>query len=166
MRARVVGVDPGGASTGFVAIDGHGVPIHATLVIADHGVNDAYLGEVIDTLEVIVDRVNDSLGMPLVALEDVVHPNPHMGLANMDGLLATAQVLGALRGHLIASEVALVLVRPGGHGSAPLRSYPRQLVGERERKGSGRYRHLRSAYDIARTAAQGSSVLALVEVGA
>jgi site-specific recombinase XerD len=44
-------------------------------------------------------------------------------------------------------------VPPGRHGSGPLPAYPAELRGLRERKGMGARRHLRSAWDVAGTAA-------------
>mgnify|MGYP007071578864 CR=1 FL=1 len=141
----IVGVDPGGATTGIVKRDGTKL-LAATLVTND-GDFDAYLADVEAALEPLT-------VVGHLAVEDLTHPNPHLGLANVTGLLGTAQVLGLVR-HLAAGWVEAgdlegwVLVPPAGHGSAPLRSYPAPLVGERETKGTGRLRHARSAWDIA-----------------
>lgn len=124
--------------------------IRAVLVVnSDAPVLSAeYLAEVIDMAEdcaVWRSHFDPPSTGRLVAIEDIVHPSPHLGLANMEGLLHTAQVLGALR----STFPAAVLVRPGGHGSAPLASYPPELVGDREPKGTGKLRHARSAWDVA-----------------
>ena len=81
----------------------------------------------------------------LIAVEELVHPTPHMGLANVRGLLDTAQILGAV----VAVGMLVVRVRPAKFGTAPLASYPAALVGEREVSGKGRLRHARAAWDIA-----------------
>lgn len=154
----IVGIDPGAGASGFVSLDPRANVLRAVLVTGDNGITPEYLGELVDTLEDIVDSCP---GRPVVAIEDVVHPNPHMGLSNMSGLLGTAQVLGALRAHLVGTDLQVVIVRPGGHGSRALASYPRQLVGAREKHGAGKLRHLRSAYDIGMAARRDASVLAL-----
>lgn len=144
----VVGVDPGGATTGIVVRDG-ATPVRAELVSNSDGqMSDGYLAEVIAALD---DAIT---GRMLCAVEGLVEPNPHVRLANVRGLLDTAQVLGAVR-HQAALWLAegrlsgVVVVPPGGHGSAPLACYPAALVGDRERQGTGRLRHARSAYDVA-----------------
>jgi hypothetical protein len=144
----VVGVDPGGATTGIVVRDG-ATPVRAMLVSnSDGDMSAGYLAEVIDALD-------DAITMRMLcAVEGLVEPNPHVRLANVRGLLDTAQVLGAVR-HQAAVWTAqgrlsgVVVVPPGGHGSAPLACYPAVLVGEREKRGTGRLRHGRSAWDIA-----------------
>lgn len=145
----VLGIDPGGKTCGMVLRQGRTVT-RAVLVINSDApaLSRDYLAEVIDAAEDAYEWGSyfDPPGTRrLVAIEDVVHPNPHLGLANMDGLLHTAQVLGALRVRFPDA----ILVRPGGHGSAPLASYPPELVGDKEIKGTGKLRHARSAYDIA-----------------
>ena len=104
-----------------------------------------YLAEVIDAARDLIYRGAEAGGCaPIVAVEDLVEPNPHLGLSNVKGLMDTAQVLGALRAHF-----DVVLVAPGGNGSAPLQTYPAELVGDNEPKGTGKLRHARSAWDVA-----------------
>jgi len=60
-------------------------------------------------------------------------------------------VLGAV----LYAHPDAIIVAPGGHGSAPLTTYPAALVGDREVVGTGKRRHLRSAWDIAGVATIG-----------
>ena len=135
----VVGVDPGGRSCGVVSREGDRMT-RATLCTRTDAQTDAqWLREVVETI--CQHRTTRST----VAVEGLTHPNPHLGLANVTGLLNTAQVLGAV---LFAIPDAIV-VAPGGNGSAPLSAYPAELVGAREKQGTGKRRHLRSAWDVA-----------------
>lgn len=136
----VLGIDPGGHETGVVVRRGRQV-LAGELVTAEKGMCAGYLREVVGAVSTLAAEHS----IAFLAVEDLVHPNPHLGLANVAGLMDTAQVLGALRVYF----PLLILVRPGGHGSAPLASYPLELVGVREKRGTGRMRHLRSAFDIA-----------------
>lgn len=147
----VLGIDPGGKTTGMVLR--HGRAVLAALLVTNSDapvLSDEYLAEVLGGARDLREQ-GWLAGLPLVAVEDVVHPNPHLGLANLDGLLQTAQVIGALR-----CAFSVVLVRPGGHGSAPLSTYPPELVGPHEPKGTGKLRHARSAWDVAGAARIGS----------
>lgn len=166
---RIVGVDPGGATTGVVLREGREAR-RAILVSPDKGAAfERYLRDVIEAVEDCMDDAFvgfEAELLPLLAVEDVVHPNPHLGIANLDGLLATAQVLGAIRWAAAGWErerriSRLVVVPPGRHGSAPLSAYPGALVGPRETKGSGTRRHVRSAWDIAGAGAQIDSTPAM-----
>lgn len=146
----IVGVDPGGKTTGVIARQRQELLV-AELVVNDDApeVSAGYLREVLTVLDSLVVRARQRKLSLFVAVEDVIEPNPHLGIANMRGLLATAQVLGAVR-CWSEDTCDIVVVRPGGHGSAPLRSYPPALVGDREgRAGTGKLRHARSAWDIA-----------------
>lgn len=163
-RERVVGVDPGGRTTGIVAqVDGH--PIFTSLVTRRDparpyppGVDDDGLARHIREVAATVETAIAAAAMAgdtrlahleiVVAVEDIVDPNPHLGVTALRGLLDTAQVLGHLRGVYPQA----VLVRPRRHGSGPLSTYPKTLIGPRESKGAGRFRHLRSAWDVARAA--------------
>lgn len=147
----VVGVDPG-KTTGVVVRHLDDL-LHAELVAFDGGSFRVFLKEVVSA---VGDAEMRAIGAwsctvpdprpPRIAVEDLVHPNPHLGLANLDGLLLTAQVLGAIR-----AQFDVTLVPPAGHGSAPLSTYPPGLVGAREHGlyGTGKRRHVRSAWDIA-----------------
>lgn len=64
-----------------------------------------------------------------------------------------AAVMGVsmVYGAVTATFRDVVVVAPGGHGEGPLRSYPAELVGLREKGvyGKGILRHARSAWDVA-----------------
>lgn len=141
----VVGIDPGGAATGIVTRD-RDHPVDARLVLRlDDDDNRTYLSRVLAQLAL---GLHDA---ELVAVEGVNPPTPQMGTTSVKGLLDTARILGAIEGWAW-TELAwdrLVVVPPGGHGSAPLRTYPPHLIGPRETKGTGVRRHLRSAWDVA-----------------
>lgn len=124
--------------------------VYAATVTLD-GCRSDYLAEVGRTIVAAVDAVyRDQLlnGLPvcpaLVAVEDLNEPTPHLGLTNVGGLIGAAMVLGAV----VFAYPAAVIVPPGGHGAAPLATYPSRLVGPRELKGTGKLRHLRSAWDV------------------
>lgn len=145
----VVGVDPGGATTGLVVRAGTRLLEHAT--IDRKGLElPAYL----DRVASWVVGARETFGAK-VAVEDTIPPNPHLGLSNPAGIIAAAQVLGAV----LLMAPAAVVVRPGGHGSPKasraelLASYPPELVGDRETRGTGKLRHVRSAWDVAGMAA-------------
>ena len=53
------------------------------------------------------------------------------------------------RGAVLYAYPEAHIVSPGGHGSGPLGSYPAKLVGAREVVGTGKARHMRSAFDVA-----------------
>jgi hypothetical protein len=141
----VVGVDPGGTYTGVIARHGPRLLYGAT-VTRDGTVPD-YLVEVCATIDRAVDAVHRELNTasPGVAVEDLNEPTPHLGLTNLKGLIGAAQVLGAV----LCTHPDAVIVAPGGHGSAPLATYPPALVGDREVVGTGKARHMRSAFDVA-----------------
>lgn len=145
LRYPVVGVDPGGQTTGIVRRTGDRLD-HYDLVIRGDSPMADYLQRV---LIAVARAATDRTPKPLLAVEDLTHPNPHLGVANVAGLLDTAQVLGAVTARWPNRR----LVAPGGHGSHLLAAYPAELVGARERSGGGRLRHCRSAWDIAGAAA-------------
>src|SRR5690606_22416502 len=101
---------------------------------------DFYLGEVIDTVTKTKERARELAltsgdlyaASPLLAVEDINDPNPHMGVASVRGLIDTAHVIGAISGHW-----PIVRVPPGKHGSRPLTLYPEKLIGSKERTGRG-----------------------------
>lgn len=140
----VLGVDPGGKTTGMAQRCGPRLAWWALVERRDGESDACYLTRVAGAVH------QRHLESPVVvAVEGLNHPSPHLGLANVSGLLATAEVLGALKMAAVMHGWRLVEVPPGGHGSAPLAGYPRELVRARERTGTGRLRHARSAWDIA-----------------
>lgn len=162
----IVGVDPGGRHTGITVIDRAGWYCGHTLVDREDGNSRTAWArrvccEVRDWMPLDLDCDPDAV--PIVAIEDVTAPNPHIrrrdGNAVIDpaGVIDTAWVAGAVTADL--SHITRVqVVAPAGHG-APVgdrrvlqQLYPSELVGDRETKGTGRLRHCRSAYDVAQAA--------------
>lgn len=143
----IVGVDPGGATTGIVARQGDRVLAACSILSADHPAVGAYLEEVVTA----VVGYRDRFAAAGVAVEDAIPPNPHLGISNPAGIIEAAKVLGAV----LAIVPDAVIVRPGRHGAPAnnrrelLARYPAELVGARETKGTGALRHVRSAWDIA-----------------
>jgi hypothetical protein len=137
----IVGCDPGGRWSGVVVRDGDRL-VYACLVTRESELMAVHIGETLATVQVALEFAGADA---VLAVEDVNEPSPHMGTISVRGLLGTAQVLGGVLGRWPNA----IVVAPGGHGSGPLRSYPACLVGAREKSGSGRFKHLRSACDIA-----------------
>lgn len=163
--AAVIGVDPGGRQTGLVVRCGDSC-LAADLVTREgpETFPEAdYLGEVVEAIGGLVVYASQDLpelfgaGWPRVAVEGVVHPNGHVRMINAAGLLGTATVLGAVLAHFPAALV----VPPAGHGAGPRQAYPAALWPPTEKRGAGRCRHLRSAWDIA----EAGAFLARLEVG-
>jgi hypothetical protein len=148
----VVGVDPGAKTTGIVLRHGNDLLGHWTVTNPLYpALPQDYLHTVIavvagahagETVGPVVPGFRD----PLIAVEAVEPPNPHMGMISVVAILHTATVLGALRGRFDC-----VLVDPGKNGSLALQFYPPELVGPRERGpySNGKARHTRSAWDVA-----------------
>lgn len=153
MSGLVVAVDPGGRHTGIVLRSG--TILHYWALLTCDTDFDWYLGEIIDTVTRAKDRARNLAlengdifdHFPILAVEDINDPNPHMGVTSVRGLIDTAQVIGAISGHW-----PIVRVPPGQHGSRPLSTYPDKIVGAKERSGRGALRHVRSAWDIAAAA--------------
>lgn len=150
----VLGCDPGGRTTGLVVRSGSVLLDHALVARGDD--LHAYLLDVVQT----IDQLDHDHAPARLAVEDLVDPNPHLGLANVRGLIDTAQVIGAIR--LTWSDCHMV--RPDRHGAVPKgwapgpqldawmrQQYPADLLGPKEIGGAytGRLRHARSAWDIA-----------------
>ena len=141
---RIIGVDPGGRESGLVVRERDGTCLEAVLVLRDDGADiQEYVTDFAASLIGLVDEYD----VDAVAVEGYKPPNPHMGMINVAGLLDACAVCGAA----LAAPIRVVtyLVTPGGHGAAPLQAYPSQLIGKREKKGTGLLRHCRSAWDIA-----------------
>lgn len=142
----VVGADPGGRETGLVLCAGKQVLEREVVVRTTKGLlaDTAYLNKVIDRIHHYRSVAGDD--HPLLAVEGLVEPNPHLGLTKVIPLIATGMVLGAI----LAVYPDAVVVRPGGHGSRFVTAYPEELRPTRgQGKGMDRLRHTRSAYDIA-----------------
>ncbi|MBA2336570.1 MAG: hypothetical protein H0V96_02230 [Acidimicrobiia bacterium] len=139
----VVGVDPGAKTTGIVFRRGYELLGYWLVDMATvGGVPDC--GRVVDAVARVVEPAWDTL----VAVEDVKAPNPHLGVTNPAGIIATARLLGWIEHWAATRRANLIVVPPRGHGTGPLAAYPAQLVGAREKTGTGQLRHCRSAWDI------------------
>lgn len=156
MKFPIVGVDPGGQSTGIVARYGDTLVCQSLVREAACANGLTYRQAVMDEVEEAVIRARDACGFvePIVALERINPPNPHMGMISVKGSLDTAAVIGWVQERAAARGWRLVMVPPGGHGSHLLAAYPRRLVGPREKTGTGKLRHVRSAWDIAHLGGQ------------
>lgn len=132
-----IGVDPGGAETGLVWVNAHGAYV-------DHRVLDTASSRRWQDIAAELEELVEDPGY-VVAVEDVRKPTPHLGIIAVGGLLRAATVLGIV----VGIRLDAIVVPPAGLGSGPLAAYPDALRGPRERTGSGRLRHCRSAWDVA-----------------
>lgn len=150
----VLGIDPGGAGTGLVLVNtgADAVLAHRLVEREDRDEVAAYLDRLTTAIEELL--AADAPVPELVAIEGLVEPSGHLGIANTRGLLDAAEALGWVRCYCRGLPVPTIIVRPGGHGAAPLNAYPSELASARERKGTGRLRHVRSAFDVARAGAK------------
>lgn len=163
-RVPVVGVDPGARTTAVVLI---GVERPRFVLVENRG------GLLLPPVEYVCEVVGTVRELcpsgAVVAVEGVNRPSWHVATrakrgaaSNPVGLLGTCCVVGGL----MVAFPDLVVVPPGGNGSSPLGCYPPWLVGPGEKRregwelrvGTGRFRHGRSAFDIAVRGAGLSSV--------
>lgn len=160
----VLGIDPGGRNTGLVLRDTH--RRRDTGGLLGHHLaqrrGDDIMAWIDHVLELAVDLAHLAAdlggGLDLIAIEDVVEPTPHMGIASVGGLIDTAIIVGAcVTWAGIDGDPLGVLVRPNRHGSAAaglgrpglLACYPAALVGDGEAVGTGKLKDCRSAWDVA-----------------
>lgn len=166
MTPVIIGVDPGGRQTGLVVRYGDNC-LAADLVTRDGpelfpGAD--YLAEVVDAIGGLIVYASQDLpeladaAPPRIAVEGVVHPSGHVRMINAAGLLGTATVLGAV----LAMFPSAFVVAPAGHGAGPRSAYPLKLWPPTEKRGAGKCRHLRSAWDIA----EAGAFLARLRIGA
>lgn len=163
----VLGVDPGGASTGFVLRDGRDLLAHDVLD-RDNAPRPLWVEACVEAATNMAHEAD----VDLVAIEDLNDPVPQMGMTSVRGLIDTAVVIGALLGWAQdpVTGTDVTLVPPGRHGRAAegygraglLAAYPEALVGPRE-TGGGRMRHARSAWDVAGAAMK--QQLRLIDTG-
>lgn len=136
-----VGVDPGGTWTGLVARRGDHL-LDAAVLRREVGQPDVrWVARVLWEIEVL----SGGPDPVVVAVESVVAPTGRLGMISLEGLIGCAAVYGAI----IGEYPEAVTVSPGGHGSAVLAAYPPALRARGETAGTGRWRHARSAWDIA-----------------
>lgn len=142
----VLGIDPGGKWTGIVLRDGPRLAnlVGGALVTREpEWPIDRWVRVVCEAVERVADWRPQA---PLVCIEGLNDPTPHLGLAAVRGLIDTAHVRGAL----LARWAAAVDVPPGKHGSGPLAAYPEALRPQRGKgRGQDRLRHVRAAWDVA-----------------
>jgi hypothetical protein len=164
MSGYVLGIDPGAREVGVVLRRGTDV-VRAKVLDLPAGAGGWALRDLCEEIEEVIHWPLDA--WLLVAVEAVKAPNPHMNrrlggasaVINVGSLLTTAAVWGAVMVWKWEETCGLMSVPPAGHGSKLLAAYPPELVTARERAhglnrvGGGRYRHLRSGYDIAGAAA-------------
>lgn len=150
-KPLIVGVDPGGRDTGVILRQGD--QLHAAAIVTRDGDLADYLAEVLDTIAGYA-RLHpagaDVAAVSCIAVEDVTAPTGHARgreghIIDPAGIIETAKVFGAI----LATMTGVVVVDAGGNGSQPLALYPELLVGPLERVGTGKRRHLRSAWDVA-----------------
>lgn len=144
-----IGVDPGTRETGVVSLDHRGHILAGCLIIWEP--HDTWLTHATEILDTVISyRLKHWDGLDgMVHVEDVVAPSPHLGVIDPSPLLGVAKIIGRLVTGLERERLQYHLIRPGGHGKALLASYPKQLIGDQETVGTGKLRHLRSAYDVA-----------------
>ena len=162
---KVVGVDPGGRSTGIVLRSRDDVEAVEVIVRddeEDYRPGSGYLAQVLDVIAAVREKGRSSTGRwPIVAVEDLHRPtgfargaaSGHRTPLDPAALIGVAVVLGAVLG--VYPDA--IVVPPGKNGSHPLPIYPQALIGgphnERwpraEPAGTGVLRHARSAWDVA-----------------
>ena len=155
-----LGVDPGGVHSGLLTLIDDDLVDVFVLDLEPDELPVEYMQRVVARARAMFSRLErrPTEGGIAVALEGVVPITPHVKTKpiNPTYLMHTALTLGGLA----ATFPDAVIVRPGGHGSQPMGTYPLELVsdGERRRKGwqlragTGSLRHARSAYDVVRAA--------------
>lgn len=144
----VLGIDPGGVWTGMTARTVDGYVAHKLYCRRRHEPIDHYARRVSEHLVTDWLLADDPELIPDIAgIEGLNTPNPHVRVVALQGILDTAVVFGILLGQLQPTWAHVI--PPGNHGAAFLRAYPPELVGAKEKKGSGELRHCRSAWDIA-----------------
>lgn len=144
----VIGIDPGGRSTGLVLLSGDRL-IDADVIERkgkDRVPEASYL---VTVRYAVLSLERQSQGPPLVCVEGLKAPNAyHDGkrkpISPLD-LVGPAMVLGMV----LAEWPEAVVVPPGGNGSRDWFAYPEQIRQPIGGKGSDRMRHARSAYDVA-----------------
>lgn len=162
MSRVALGCDPGSVDAGIVVRRGSEVLAHRTVHrAADEdgprgiGVGPAHLTAVVNAMR----ELEAEFDPDLIGVEGLRPPNPHQRRRDGNSVINPRYLLGAAAGYgavLVAFPKATI-VPPGKNGSAFLGTYPLELVGPRERNspgwqlrvGTGKLRHVRSAWDIA-----------------
>jgi hypothetical protein len=151
-----IGIDPG-HTTGIVVRDGSHLLWHAVVKPIGTAGCEIVTQETLRAVHAAVWEAVEHAGCERLAIEGVVPPtgfkDGKKAFISPISLAAPAVVLGSLR----MSYDDITWVRPGGHGSRPLSTYPAALVTPGEaRHGLNRpapqnstIRHARSGWDIA-----------------
>lgn len=147
----VVGIDPGGRWTGLIARQGDELLDHAVLEHSGGGggmVSAEYLVAVVGWVAHWVDEMEAEI----VGIEEATPPSwridGEVSPMAPGSLIGLGQVIGAVQAYY---PDAIVVPQSG---TAPLSTYPKALVGPRERTGTGgKLRHARSAWTVAGGAA-------------
>lgn len=156
-----MGIDPGARNTGVVVRQGIVLLDFETVIRV--GPEDLPLaGYLQEVLRVVLGFWQKHVA-DMVAVEAVVAPSPFQGresgpgFSNLDGILGTAMVVGAVEGFFPHA----ISVPPARMGQAPLSAYPdalRPTAGKG--KGKDKLRHVRSAWDVAGAASGAARILA------
>lgn len=165
--SRLVAVDPGSRTTGWVAFDHGRLVDHGVIENAGDLTPDGTSAEYIRNVYRQVTRLHPQT----IAVESVTAPKGFKGGVrapiNPEGMAGLGAAWSAVVLAALTSGSAVVHVAPAGHGSKPLGAYPLELVGDRERSagwpsrvGTGKLRHARAAFDVAQVALRLPSVAA------
>lgn len=144
----VLGIDPGGASTGMVVRSGAEL-LWWRIVDSPSGAGGL---PTVTYLHEVLGAAREALDAHPGARVHVEAVTPPRGFYNgKHHTIAPGALIGvsAVAGLLLGALPDPVLIPPGRNGSRPLATYPQELVGAREVSGRGRLRHARSAWDIA-----------------
>ena len=148
----IIGIDPGGKSTGFAVRRGQELLGHEVVSSATPALGLPPLDYMRAAAAAFYRLVSGQV-IDVYALEDVTPPR---GFKNgrRDAIQPGSLIgVSAMAGFFLSTIPGLVLVPPARNGSRPLATYPRELVGPREKTGGGILRHARSAWDVAGAAA-------------
>lgn len=158
--SRLVAVDPGSRTTGWVAFDHGKLIYHGVIDNTGNLTPDDTSAEYIRSVYRQITRLHPNT----IAVESVTAPKGFKGGVrapiNPEGMAGLGAAWSAVVLAALTSGATLLHVAPAGHGSRPLGAYPAVLVGDRERLsagwqlrvGGGKLRHARSSFDIGRVA--------------
>jgi hypothetical protein len=159
----VMGIDPGYRDTGITVVASAPGAVLPSLLAgvtvrretpATPGTSLTE-GAYLDLVEHALDELAERFAIAAVGIEDVLAPSPHLGTINVTGIIATGVTAGSCRAWARArfGSARVAMVRPRRNGSGHPAAYPVELL---DRGGkvapSGKRRHERSAYDVARAA--------------
>jgi len=159
MTSWWIGADPGGRWTGLALTTARGQYVRGLCITrTTHeptrlGLGADYLAQVCDAiLELQIWAGERTPGLPLVAVEDIDRPNPHVRITDPSDIIRAAMVQAAIR----RDHPDAVIIALGKNGSHDPGLYPPQLrpirsPGADPAGFSTEERpHIRSAFDIAK----------------